>query len=140
MSNILTFYKKNLERLKALALDCPECIRNKEMCHHYDYLKDYIKELEEMPPFDSEKFEHFWKEYPRKMAKKVAEKIWLRMKVDDELFATIMTALDNQKKSNQWTQNKGQYIPHPTTWLNQERWNDEVELPSNIGNSKYDNI
>ena len=140
MSNTATFHKKNLKRLKQLAWDCSECIKDSEMCHHFDYLKDYIKELEELPSFDEEKFEYFWKEYPHKIAKKVAEKIWLHIKVDDKLFATIMTALEKQKKSKQWTQNKGQYIPHPTTWLNQERWNDEVELPGNIGNSKYDDI
>jgi len=29
------------------------------------------------------------------------------------------------KKSNEWTENKGQFIPYPSTWLNQHRWEDE---------------
>ena len=140
MSNEVTFYSKNLERLKALALDCPECIKNKEMCHHYDYLKNYIAELEALPPLYEHKFAAFYKEYPRKVGRKYAESMWRRLKIDDALFETIMKALENHKKSKQWTQNKGQYIPNPSTWLNQERWNDEVELPGNVGSSKYDSI
>ena len=27
---------------------------------------------------------------------------------------------------NEWKNRDPQYIPYPTTWLNQERWNDEV--------------
>ena len=141
MRDIVSFYKKNLERLKLLALDCPQCIQDQTMCHHYDYLRDYIKELEELPPFDQEKFEIFWKEYPRKMAKKSVAVIWQRMKVDDALFEIIMKALENQKKSRQWTDKKGQFIPHPTTWLHQERWNDEVELPGDLAiKEKYKGI
>ena len=98
MQDTTIFYKKNIERLKELAFDCPECIKNKEMCHHYDYLRNYIKELEELPPFDHEKFDVFWKEYPRKIAKKSVAKIWEKMKVSNILFETIMTALEHQKK------------------------------------------
>ncbi len=138
MRDIVTFYRKNLEKLKGLALDCPECIKNAVPCHHYDYLKRYIEELEALPPFDQEKFELFWKEYPVKKAKKVAEKIWQRMGVDDALFEKIMSALAKHKVCIQWTKNRGQYIPHPPTWLNQERWNDEVELPGDSAmNEKY---
>lgn len=140
MRDIVTFYKKNLERLKTLTLDCPQCIQDRTMCHHYDYVKDYIKELEDLPPFDQEKFEIFWKAYPRKIAKKSTAQVWQRIKVDDSLFEVIMKALENHKKSLQWTRNKGQFIPHASTWLNQERWNDEVELPGNIGSSKYDDV
>jgi len=110
------------------------------MCHHYDYLKRYIEELEALPQFEEEKFEMFWKEYPMKKAKAYASKIWMRMKVKDELFDVIMEALKSHNKSEQWLKDKGRFIPHASTWLNQERWNDEVELPGNKGNSKYDNI
>lgn len=134
---VIPFYSKNIKRLKELGKDCPECIKDKKMCRHYDYLKDYIKELEAMPPLYEQKFEAFWKEYPRKIGKKYAERMWKRLKVDDALFEIIMKALENHKKSLQWTKDKGQFIPNPSTWINQERWNDEVELPGNIKNSKY---
>lgn len=71
-------------------------------------------------------FEEFWKEYPNKKAKKKAEGIWKRIKPTEELFKVIMAGLSKAKQSAQWRKDGGQYIPHPTTWLNQERWTDEV--------------
>lgn len=136
MRDILTFYKKNLERLKTLSLDCPQCIQDTVICRHYDYLRDYIKELEDLPPFDHEKFEVFWKEYPVKKAKAVAIKSWDKLKIDNELFNLIMTALKIHIKLPQWTRDNGQFIPMPSTWLNQRRWEDELKI-NNQKSDKY---
>jgi len=43
------------------------------------------------------------------------------------LMETIMSALRKQKNTEQWLKDNGKFIPHPTTWLNQARWEDEVE-------------
>jgi len=69
-------------------------------------------------------FDAFWKLYPRKQGKEKALQSWLKLEPTAELFETILTAVAAQKKSEQWEQKK--YIPHPTTWLNQKRWTDEV--------------
>lgn len=42
----------------------------------------------------------------------------------------LLKALEEQKKSLQWTKDGGQFVPHPTTWLNQERWEDEIYAAS----------
>ena len=136
----LSFYKKNLERLKSMSPDCAECIRDRLRCHHHDYIRDYIEELEALSPFDEVKFDHFWAAYPRKVSKAMSRAIWEKMRVSDELFQKIMKALENHKRTAQWTEHGNRYIPHPPTWLNQERWEDEVELPGNKGNEKYNNI
>lgn len=73
-------------------------------------------------------FEDFWKIYPRKVSKKTAVKIWISLKVTGDLFNRIVVSLEKQKKSPQWSKNNGEYIPHPTTWLRQERWEDEINL------------
>ena len=39
----------------------------------------------------------------------------------------VLLAVEKQKKSKQWQADQGQYIPHPATWLNQGRWDDELE-------------
>lgn len=39
----------------------------------------------------------------------------------------MITALEKQKQSKQWLKDNGQYIPNPTTWLNQKRWEDETQ-------------
>lgn len=92
--------------------------------------KVQVKDKEE-----EENFEKFWKEYPKKIAKKEAEKAFYKKRPID--LTTLMDGLAKWKKSEQWTKDKGRFIPHPTTWLNQERWNDEVEI-KNEQTSKYD--
>lgn len=64
-------------------------------------------------------FEAFWKVYPKKVAKKEAFKAFKKIKTP---VSVLIDAVEKQKKSDQWTRDHGQYIPYPTTWLNQERW------------------
>ncbi len=70
-------------------------------------------------------FERFWNEYPRKINKQGAWKAFLKVDVSVEV---LLSALENHKRSAQWVKDGGQFIPHPTTWLNQKRW--ETELPT----------
>lgn len=72
-----------------------------------------------------ERFDEFWKAYPRKSNKGGARKAWKKLSPDKELFAKIMAALEVAKKCEQWTKDRGQFIPYPATWLNQERWDDD---------------
>lgn len=68
-------------------------------------------------------FESFWKIYPRKIGRKDAERAWKKIKDDPN---AIIVALIKQKKA--WQDPK--FIPHASTWLNGERWNDEINLPT----------
>ena len=72
-------------------------------------------------------FDEFWKLYPKKKDKANTRKKWLKLKPDDELFETIISALKKQMQSEQWQKNNGQYIPYPTTWINGRRWEDEIK-------------
>lgn len=74
----------------------------------------------------SESFEKFWSVYPKKTAKKDAFKAWQKLKPDEELLNKILSSLEQQKKSAQWTKEGGQYIPYPATWLNGRRWEDDM--------------
>ena len=38
----------------------------------------------------------------------------------------ILAGIEKQKQSAQWTKDGGQFIPHPATWLNGCRWEDEM--------------
>lgn len=71
-------------------------------------------------------FETFWMNYPKKQGKKTAERAF--HKIDLSLLPKILDALDVQKRTEQWKKENGRYIPLPATWLNQERWNDEVRV------------
>jgi len=72
-------------------------------------------------------FEKFYSEYPNKKSKQKAREKFIKLKVDGELMEMIMSALRKQKNTEQWLKDNGKFIPHPTTWLNQARWEDEVE-------------
>ena len=72
-------------------------------------------------------FDSFWKLYPRKVGKGGARKVWAKLKPGEKLVQQILETVAEQKESVQWTKDGGQYIPHPATWLNQERWGDELE-------------
>lgn len=70
-------------------------------------------------------FDTFWREYPRKVGKGDARKKFAKA-LTKTSFDNIMAALRRVKASAQWTKDGGQFVPHPATWLNQERWDDEV--------------
>lgn len=78
------------------------------------------------------RFEKFWKAYPKKVGKVVAEKSFTKYKPDETLLSSMLKAIEIQKRSDQWKKENGQFIPNPATWLNQKRWEDETP-PSDGG-------
>ena len=75
-------------------------------------------------------FDEFWSQYPKKIGKAAAGKSWRKIKPSAELHQTILAAVSAHKTTDQWTKDGGKFIPHPATWLNQRRWEDEIETPS----------
>ena len=67
-------------------------------------------------------FVAFWKAYPRKVGKGAAMKAWLTHRPPPD---AVLAALQWQAASEQWTKQRGAFIPHPATYLNQRRWEDE---------------
>lgn len=49
-----------------------------------------------------------------------------------------MNGLKQQITSEQWKKDGGQFIPHPTTWLNGDRWEDEVEIKNEQSERRED--
>jgi hypothetical protein len=82
-------------------------------------------------------FEIFWKAYPRKTNKAFARKCFDKAKVTQELLDKMLVAIAKQKKTSQWQMLE--YIPHPSSWLNGERWEDEVTLPTST-NADYNKL
>jgi len=71
-------------------------------------------------------FDEFWSTYPRHTDKAKARKAWASAlkKIDSE---TILVATERFKKQSLGKDQK--FLPHPTTWLNGERWDDETLKP-----------
>lgn len=68
-------------------------------------------------------FEKFWSAYPRKEGKQKARAAFDKVTAPLEV---LLAAIENHKQSAQWTKDNGQYIPHPATWLNGKRWEDQM--------------
>lgn len=77
-------------------------------------------------------FEQFWKLYPRKVAKANAKRSWLRLVKTDDQAKVVIKALGVQINANEWLSKDIQFVPHAATWLNQQRWEDEVEAPAGV--------
>ena len=71
-------------------------------------------------------FATFWKQYPKKASKPQALKAWKKIKPTGQILADMMAALEMQKASADWLKDGGQFIPHPASWLNGRRWEDEA--------------
>lgn len=83
------------------------------------------KERKEKKNTNTDSFLSFWNLYPRKIGKPAALKKYREKEKDDiekglALWCDYWIAAETEQ----------QFIPHPATWLNQERWKDippEVE-------------
>ncbi len=75
-----------------------------------------------------EGFDRFYKLYPRKQKRKAAEQAWKSLAPSADLQQVILTALAKQATSIDWLKSGGQFIPHPASWLNGKRWEDEVPV------------
>lgn len=72
-------------------------------------------------------FAAFWAQYPKKVARPQAVKAWKKINPAGQVFVALMAGLGKQKASSDWLKDGGQYIPHPATWLNSRRWEDEIQ-------------
>tara|TARA_Y100000004_G_scaffold60201_1_gene67200 strand:- start:1101 stop:1703 length:603 start_codon:yes stop_codon:yes gene_type:complete len=83
----------------------------------------------------SAEFEEFWKVYPRKENKRESFKKWKKAVEDiTEKKLLVYTIRFAEKVQRDNTQEK--YIPHPTTWLNQGRYEDfkKIETKNSLNN------
>lgn len=67
-------------------------------------------------------FNQFWEAYPRKASKPAAISAWRKTAKTRPPLPELLNALAKHKA--RW--NDPKFIPHPATWINGERWNDEL--------------
>lgn len=76
---------------------------------------------------DNETFEEWWALYPKKSSKPKARTKWGNMTITNQKLA-----MEGLKQQLPYLKTRSmEYIPYPTTWLNQERWNDPIETLKN---------
>lgn len=71
-------------------------------------------------------FGEFWTAYPRKVGKRDAESVFVRLmrSSDAPTLQVVLDAVARLKAENR----EIQFVPHPATWLRQGRWEDEVAV------------
>ena len=72
-----------------------------------------------------EQFEKFYAAYPKKVKKQNVKNWFKKHTPSHELFSSMMNSLEQFRASADWKKDGGQFIPYPTSWLNQNRWEDE---------------
>ena len=79
-------------------------------------------------------FNIFYDLYPVHKGRGAAIKAWDKLKPSLELCKVMEAAIKSAKDSPEWMKEGGKFIPHPASWLNGRRWEDEIptldELPS----------
>ncbi len=82
-------------------------------------------------------FQDFWSAYPRHTAKKAAIAAWVKLSPSADLKQTLLAAIDKQQATlTTWRTRDIERIPHPATWINGRRWEDELP-PNGGGDRKY---
>lgn len=77
-------------------------------------------------PEDKNDFAEFWAAYPRKTSKAQAAIAWNKANGKPPL-EELLAILERHKASRDWQKDDGQFVPYASTWLNQQRWSDEIE-------------
>jgi hypothetical protein len=71
-------------------------------------------------------FAEFWAIYPRKVSRREADKAWNKLSpLDQEL---VSDALPNHVQYWKLKDTSSEFIPHASTWLNQARFEDELDM------------
>ena len=100
--------------------------QNKDKDEDKDEDEDEDKDKKSADALRADRFEQFWAAYPRHTGKKAAQQAFKRLDPDEDLLQSMLKAIAAWSKSQQWTKDGGQFIPHPATWLNGRRWEDEL--------------
>lgn len=72
----------------------------------------------------SDGFDQFWDVYPKKRKKKMSLDIWKRNKLAGKAAQIYADVLNRKQQDRRWLEG---YVPDPPTYLNGERWADEIE-------------
>ena len=83
------------------------------------------------PKGDDSQFESFWNLYPKKVGKQAALRRWKKIKPSKGLVEAILNSIRDQVDRQHFigSQNgqEREFIPNPSTWLNEGRWEDGIQ-------------
>jgi len=123
-------YIKLTDKVDTLFVNTNSPIRKKEqgLGGTYSFLRTNNNTIDNNTKDNRELFNQFWEAYPNKKGKVVARKAFEKLNTDKSLLQAILKGIERYKKTRQWMKDNGDYIPNPSTFLNQRRWEDEVKV------------
>lgn len=83
------------------------------------------------PQLSQDSFGAFWQLYPRRVCKLEAQRAWAKLAPQDRIEALRVLPLHTEQWKRAGTE--WRFIPHAATWLNQRRFEDELEPLANLG-------
>lgn len=110
---------------------------NQKLTSKIEELSKQHQPPEQLRLFDSGKlitkelFETFWKLYPNKKGKTQAKIAWEKLCTNQNkanirpTWRMVRMALKQQRTTVRWK--TPEFIPHATTWINQQRWLENIE-------------
>jgi hypothetical protein len=85
-------------------------------------------------PQMEQEFLMFWSAYPRRVAKPAAFKAW---KAASPIMEAVLRDIE-RRKAGEWAGEPAKFIPHPSSYLNQRRWEDEqTVIPQLPAHKRY---
>jgi hypothetical protein len=100
------------------------CLGDASQSQSQNQSKERVTKVTPKKVIEDPLFDRFWSIYPRKIGKGGAIKAW-RAAVKKIDPAVIIEGLELHLPD--LAEKQKQYIPHPATWLNEERWADELD-------------
>ena len=79
---------------------------------------------------ESDLFNIFYDEYPKRVGRKLAHETWLAMNPSQQDLDAMLINISDRLSKAVWTLDAKQYIPHPANYLLGEQWTDEL-IPRN---------
>jgi hypothetical protein len=75
-------------------------------------------------------FNDFWTAYPNKKGKLKAWEAWQKASIPKNIVEIVKR---HKAHNRDWKKDNGQYVPYPATWINGQRWEDEIAPAPKIG-------
>lgn len=124
-----TMSRQSHEMLKRNSQDTKENVKTISRASSFKE-KEKDKEYKDIPPKSprgySDEFLKFWEIYPRNDAKQDAYKAFNKA-IKNTTLDTLIKSVQAFKNTESWQRDEGKYIPYASTWLNKERWKDELD-------------
>lgn len=70
-----------------------------------------------------------WPAWPLKRNRLQAQVAFVKAKPSDAEIAAMLAAIPAQSAAYDWPRENWRYVPYLSTWINQRRWEDEIDAP-----------